>query len=82
MKDKLTMNVFEVLDLIGKVGIAKESGVNEVEFIESLNDAEILTLINEFKKFEPEELRDYIKTIFKNNTDLITKRVNSMNIPD
>ena len=82
MHDNLNMNVFELLDLIGKVGIAKESGADEVEFLNSLSDSEIIILINEFKKFEPEEIRDYIKALFKNNSILIMKRVSSMNIPN
>lgn len=82
MKDDLSMNVFGYLDLIGKVGIAKETGANEVEFLKSLSDSEVIVLINEFEKFEPKEVRDYIKRLFKNNSILIMKRVSSMNIPD
>ncbi|MFZ8685565.1 hypothetical protein [Klebsiella pneumoniae] len=82
MRNKLTMSVFDLLDLMGKIGKAKATNQNEEEFIDSLNDAEILTIIDNVERFNPEEIKRYTLDILIKNPDLIMRRINEMNIPD
>lgn len=82
MKNKLKMTMFEFVDLMHKIQIAEYTKMNEIEFLESLNDAEIIVIIDRCKYLEPMKIKKYAINLIENNYYLIVERVNNMNIPE